>query len=95
MTPCFVSFSSRPCVYFSVENSFSKVSWRNFLDAEGGNRAGFYGMVSPRKKKTKKNCNIQKNNVNIYDMPVLLLVILVIAQRIVIIIKHIIIKCAP
>lgn len=53
MTPCFVS-DSRATVCFSVENSFSKVSQRNFLDAADGNRVGFYGMVSPRKKKNQR-----------------------------------------
>jgi len=53
----------RECVYFSVENSFSKVSWNNFLDADG-NRDGFYGMFSPRKK-------YQRKIFEIYDTPVL------------------------
>lgn len=88
MTPCFVSVScGQVCASFSVENSFSKVSWSNILDADG-NRARFYGIASPRKitKQNKISKCIRHSCLNIGNLG------WVITRRIVIIIKHII-KC--
>lgn len=60
----FQSVGQGACVYFSVENSFLKVSWCNFLDAHG-NRAGFYGIFFLHKKKFKMYGMPLFNEINI------------------------------